>query len=351
MQSEYNPLDQLPRRKFIIDRNVWLPIVIVVVLIVMIVWFAGTRLFRSSSPDQQPSTNMTSGTNLPPDQTNSNAPSLSDTNESAPNNSNTATTGISNDTDNDGLTNDVETKIYLTDPSKKDTDGDGYDDATEITGGYNPNGTGNLTTTQRTALSTTTLTAGNTTYRWEGDRVTVSWITSKDATAIVEYGPTDTFGTRNNSSYGPTIHHQFTATSSTDLHYGIWSCTPIPDPACAYLTGVAKQLAPTTPSPQNDTVAPVISNVTASQREADSYVVVRWKTDKRSNGYVQFGKSTNYTEQNIDYSQSETDHWSEIFPGYETGMYHYKITACNPFPNDKVCASTGDGTLSIKYTR
>ncbi|MCK4635635.1 MAG: class E sortase [Candidatus Moranbacteria bacterium] len=41
------------------------------------------------------------------------------------------------DFDNDGLSNDLE-KAHGTDPNKADTDGDGYDDLTEIENGYDP---------------------------------------------------------------------------------------------------------------------------------------------------------------------------------------------------------------------
>lgn len=41
------------------------------------------------------------------------------------------------DSDQDGLTNDEE-KTYGTDPNKPDTDGDGYNDGSEIKAGYNP---------------------------------------------------------------------------------------------------------------------------------------------------------------------------------------------------------------------
>ncbi|PLX24585.1 hypothetical protein C0580_04780 [Candidatus Parcubacteria bacterium] len=47
------------------------------------------------------------------------------------------------DSDGDGLSDDLE-KYYGTRADNKDTDGDGYDDATEIKNGYNPNGEGRL---------------------------------------------------------------------------------------------------------------------------------------------------------------------------------------------------------------
>jgi len=48
------------------------------------------------------------------------------------------------DTDNDGLSDYDEVKIFLTDPLAPDTDGDGYLDGEEVKGGYNPKGAGQL---------------------------------------------------------------------------------------------------------------------------------------------------------------------------------------------------------------
>ncbi|MEA2065342.1 MAG: thrombospondin type 3 repeat-containing protein [Patescibacteria group bacterium] len=48
------------------------------------------------------------------------------------------------DTDNDGLRDYEEKKIYLTDYNNPDTDGDGYSDGEEVKAGYNPNGKGSL---------------------------------------------------------------------------------------------------------------------------------------------------------------------------------------------------------------
>lgn len=48
------------------------------------------------------------------------------------------------DTDEDGLTDREEAKVYNTDPLKADTDGDTYKDGDEIRNGYNPKGAGKL---------------------------------------------------------------------------------------------------------------------------------------------------------------------------------------------------------------
>lgn len=48
------------------------------------------------------------------------------------------------DTDSDGLFDREEVKVYKTNPLKKDTDGDGYSDGAEVKAGFNPNGPGKL---------------------------------------------------------------------------------------------------------------------------------------------------------------------------------------------------------------
>ncbi|MBU0646828.1 thrombospondin type 3 repeat-containing protein [Patescibacteria group bacterium] len=48
------------------------------------------------------------------------------------------------DTDNDGLSDREELKVYNTNPLSADTDGDGYKDGDEVKNGYNPNGAGKL---------------------------------------------------------------------------------------------------------------------------------------------------------------------------------------------------------------
>lgn len=50
----------------------------------------------------------------------------------------------SSDTDQDGLFDREEARVYHTDPKNKDSDGDGYLDGEEVKGNYNPNGPGKL---------------------------------------------------------------------------------------------------------------------------------------------------------------------------------------------------------------
>jgi hypothetical protein len=48
------------------------------------------------------------------------------------------------DTDQDGLTDREEIKVYGTEPLESDTDSDGYIDGEEVKGGFNPKGPGKL---------------------------------------------------------------------------------------------------------------------------------------------------------------------------------------------------------------
>jgi hypothetical protein len=48
------------------------------------------------------------------------------------------------DTDGDGLFDREEVRVYKTNPLDPDTDKDGYQDGSEVKGGYNPNGPGKL---------------------------------------------------------------------------------------------------------------------------------------------------------------------------------------------------------------
>lgn len=48
------------------------------------------------------------------------------------------------DSDNDGLIDYAEIKIYQTDPLNADSDSDGYKDGHEVINGYNPNGVGKI---------------------------------------------------------------------------------------------------------------------------------------------------------------------------------------------------------------
>lgn len=67
----------------------------------------------------------------------------------------------SDDTDNDGLSDQQETQIYHTDLNNKDTDGDGYTDGDEVRFGYDPNNAhddGKLAKLIKVSLKSQTLT-------------------------------------------------------------------------------------------------------------------------------------------------------------------------------------------------
>lgn len=135
-----DPLQQLPRRRFSVDRNIWLPIVIVVVLAVPIVWLSKVLLIDRHRT--QIATNA-SRTNDATNETERIAEEalLNNTNSLK----NVPTNTAINDSDGDGLADQTETAVYGTDPTENDSDGDGFDDGTEVKNGYNPSGPGLLT--------------------------------------------------------------------------------------------------------------------------------------------------------------------------------------------------------------
>lgn len=70
--------------------------------------------------------------------------------------------GCESDADNDGISNYFEVKTFLTDPENADTDGDGFDDLSELENGYNPLGEGERTFEQfRNYIDWTLLNAEN----------------------------------------------------------------------------------------------------------------------------------------------------------------------------------------------
>lgn len=74
-------------------------------------------------------------------------------NANANGNTNTAVLDTTTDTDVDGITDYEETNVYGTMFNLKDSDSDGFDDKTEICGGYNPNGSGKSADTLFTPAS------------------------------------------------------------------------------------------------------------------------------------------------------------------------------------------------------
>ncbi|MFH1173305.1 MAG: hypothetical protein V1692_02130 [bacterium] len=131
-------------------------------------WFAYAKFFSNSSAvkvNNNPAgnTNLNANTNL---NTNTNLNANSNVNANANLNTNVeeptvpvdtdddglsdeeesklGTDPTSSDTDNDGLFDREELETYKTDPLNADTDGDGYLDGEEVKSGYDPRGAGKL---------------------------------------------------------------------------------------------------------------------------------------------------------------------------------------------------------------
>jgi hypothetical protein len=107
------------------------------VLVILLV--SGYLVFTSLNKAQNPTNNQTNQTT----QTNNIPTSTSNTTK--PTNSVPVVTDPTGDPDGDSLTNQEEAQ-YGTDANNPDSDGDGYKDGAEVEKGFNPLGTGNLTT-------------------------------------------------------------------------------------------------------------------------------------------------------------------------------------------------------------
>lgn len=143
------------------------------------------------------------------------------------------------DTDGDGLPDYDELYKYKTSPTKTDTDGDGYDDRTEVTGGYNPGGTGQVTDAQRTAWSRVPSFVDGPTIAGIAAAVspgqtTISWSTDVAADGIVNFGETNAYGKyRSNTAFTKTQSISIPTEAGKTYHYAIRSCTKSPDSRCS----------------------------------------------------------------------------------------------------------------------
>lgn len=136
-------------------------------LVAMLGWYAYRVFFRSIVPEAVPSV-ITPVVNTPVDKTspvqdtpvdlpvnNSNKQEAEQTKDSDGDGLSDAeerslgTNPLEVDSDGDGLFDKEEVKFYKTDPLDTDTDKDGYADGIEVKGGYNPNGPGRLYNTKK----------------------------------------------------------------------------------------------------------------------------------------------------------------------------------------------------------
>ena len=131
----------------------------VVVLVAIAASFAYQLVFKKTAPETQapaspasaPSASPETGEPSSPSQGVPSTPSqqvvdsdkdgLTDSEEQM-----LGTDPLKTDTDNDGLSDFEEARVWNTNPVNPDTDGDGFSDGQEVTSGYNPNGAGKLQT-------------------------------------------------------------------------------------------------------------------------------------------------------------------------------------------------------------
>lgn len=337
--GQQDPMRQLPRKRFSIDRNVLLPIVIVIVLIVPILWLTKVLILDRHRNNTPPI-----NTNVPNDATNQ-----------QPN----VVQKVSSDTDGDGLTDAAETNVYKTDPVKKDTDGDGHDDAAEIVYGYNPLGVGTITESQRTAWATSdgrpVFSISTVKDFQESGTVYLNWKTTVPATTVINYGSTNTYGRRFEDTTAATDHNYTLEWAGATMAYSIWVCSATPDPVCTYLYGsLGTNLVVHTYSANH---SPVISN--ANIVSSSSNTMFSWTTDIPTDGAVYFtekprataGHPDSYESSGLDYTGGvtktiSTSHTITTGSGQIGKTLHYIIQSCAQ-DYETNCSTTSDATFKV----
>lgn len=126
----------------------WIRLVIVVVLVAAIlvgILYFGARLFSGGQNQEQPTApapeQPTQPAPVQPDTQvlDTDRDQLTDDEERA-----LGTNVAAADSDNDGLSDYQEVRIYFSNPLNADTDGDSYSDGAEVQNGYSPTGPGRL---------------------------------------------------------------------------------------------------------------------------------------------------------------------------------------------------------------
>ncbi|OGH73731.1 MAG: hypothetical protein A3C90_00975 [Candidatus Magasanikbacteria bacterium RIFCSPHIGHO2_02_FULL_51_14] len=115
--------------------------IVVVVLIVAIYWFIRSRAQREAAvlPEEAPQVVEEEVPYVDPFPNDLDRDGIPNDQEAE-----LGTSDVDFDTDGDAISDADEMNFWKTDPTKPDTDGDGFADGWEVISGYNPNGEGKL---------------------------------------------------------------------------------------------------------------------------------------------------------------------------------------------------------------
>ena len=227
---------------------------------------------------------------------------------------------------------------------------------------------GNATTTAVASFSTTPDTTAPTistvtTTVVAATSAVITWNTDKDATTLVDYGTSTSYGSLY-SNLGLTSDHSATLSNlATDTLYyyrvisvDAYSNTTTDDNSGASYNFTTAEAPGTTVINQiiqgggggggggSLWFAPPNISAIAVDQITSSTAVVSWKTDLRANSLVNYGLSSSYGQLGGDYMESVSNHsvtLSGLVPG---ATYHFQVASVNT--SDKVVGQSADETFT-----
>jgi hypothetical protein len=153
--------------------------------------------------------------------------------------------------------------------------------------------------------------------------VVITWDTNENASSIVDYGPTNSYGTSTaETDTSPRVtSHSVTITgltASTTYHYRVKS-----NDASSNLATGSDGTFTTSAAP--DTTAPVISNISAVVGSTSA--TITWDTDEASSSLVEYGLSDSYgtSTTEADTSTRVTSHSVTLSGLTQQTTYYYRV--------------------------
>jgi hypothetical protein len=157
--------------------------------------------------------------------------------------------------------------------------------------------------------------------------VTIEWDTSEPATGQIEYGQTIAYGLFTTKDSALALHHSQVINGLSLALYHFRVISGDPSNNVTYGNDITFS---------TDTVAPVISNVTASAISANS-VTISWDLSELATGQVEYGETTGYGQLSVKEASFNYQSHSQVISGLTPGVpYHYRVISADETGNQSV---------------